>query len=469
MKLERVDFKAKSGSLALNENWYQVDCPIKYLVLSRSELHSIQNNAFHAKQFTELESLRIYNVPIKTLKSGAFNGLSKLQALHMQLLNLLIIEMYILAPVPNLKLFSLQLCGQYELKVDSFFGDVDMMHLKHVKITNCKLADGITKSTFTGLRKIKTLELKSNEITQIGPKSFDAALETLTFLDLSLNKLQTLPQNLFKTNQENDLSIDLKWNPWHCDCELEHFRVLLEKSPNIKLKYVVKCDTPYEHSGKDLMMISSLCEPELSEEADANRTLETNTAPDKEVNTTPDKPNKVPNPNEHPDKRPNLDTLHVTCEDDFGKILEILKFHTPASENLPLVYFEDERVFVNADHLPPVFELVEFVDVPNDNATLLQCLANKVGNDRKVDLASKLGTNRMYRYCLVESGSNVISDCVAIFLHAKNVERDSWKWIKDLILMIVSLFTSSVLGLLIGIVISMGITKKFPSLIGVVE
>lgn len=232
---------------------------LKYL-----SVNEIETDAFIDNQFRSLNRLEMILMPLEIIHKGAFNGLTKLKYMKISNVKLHTFGEKLFQPIYNLQMFILFECGPHTISVDNLFARVTLKHLKQVLIQNCILGNTIVKTTFWGLRNIDTLGLISNQIDKIGPFSFDLVLGTLTNLLLSLNDLTTLPRNLFRTARKDTIKIDLRYNEWHCDCDIEDLRQIVQSKTNLKFSEI-KCASPPELAGVELKYSLPLCSSALYE------------------------------------------------------------------------------------------------------------------------------------------------------------------------------------------------------------
>lgn len=246
---------------SFTKNWYTVkQTEVQELEFDHVKLHFIKTDAFNAIQFQNMIVLTIRSA-ISYLFDGAFNGLSNLK-------QLVLIKTYIknflpniLVPLQSLELFIMECINDDEnlssMFIDNLFGSADMSKINHISIFNCNLNRTITQSTFKALINITDLTLESNQIRQIGQRSFDTIFPILKHLSLAMNELKTLPEGIF--NMANTATgIELAQNPWHCDCKLDHLRTFLRFSQDASSESIF-CSTPNEYTGLKLIDLQSLC------------------------------------------------------------------------------------------------------------------------------------------------------------------------------------------------------------------
>ncbi|KAJ8025016.1 Leucine-rich repeat-containing protein 4B [Holothuria leucospilota] len=114
----------------------------------------------------------------------------------------------------------------------------------------------LPKNAFENLPSLQRLTLIRNSLNMIDSGAFDGA-NTLTFIDLSFNKLVSLPRRLFDhvgTNLSMP-NIILEGNLWHCDCRLKWLQNITTLED---LKLV--CSTPIDKAGIPLSDVVLQCE-----------------------------------------------------------------------------------------------------------------------------------------------------------------------------------------------------------------
>lgn len=224
-------------------------------------LKKINDDAFNTSHFAPLQKIIISDAPISLLSKGAFNGLKNLHRMSFNRVNFKMFETNILASTPNLKKFKMENCGKQQINADNLFGMVSMHYLGIVEIIKCNLGDTITENTFLGLSNVSELRLLSDEITIIGPKSFDVPLRNLKILQLNINKLKMLPNGIFAERKMSKISIELHRNEWHCDCDLDYLQKVIRSKSNTVLKNSVVCSSPSRCEGLPSRGCLDRCEP----------------------------------------------------------------------------------------------------------------------------------------------------------------------------------------------------------------
>ncbi|XP_062587593.1 leucine-rich repeat transmembrane neuronal protein 2-like [Saccostrea cucullata] len=157
--------------------------------------------------------------------------------------------------------------------------------LSNLKELNLQLNQITTleDNAFHGLSNLKTLVLSNNRITTVQDNAF-AGLHNLSYLSLYRNQISAIPNNVFKelpnlktlhifsnniTTLDKNMflglpklkTLSVERNPLHCDCILADF-VRFSKSRKLTLTYIPydiepKCSTPSNLTGVLLRDLSS--------------------------------------------------------------------------------------------------------------------------------------------------------------------------------------------------------------------
>jgi Leucine-rich repeat (LRR) protein len=207
------DCKIKS----INKGTFNSMLQLKNLSLSRNEIESIEENSFLTEPF-ESNILQLYLSENKLTKiqQGAFNGLFKLEILHLDKNNIDEIEINSFENLNTLKELKIEsnkikiikngiLLGKTNLEILNLYqnsiGNIEsipfntlrslkMLHLFSNKIKEIKFGH------FIHLQKLEELRLDKNEIGSFNANTF-IGLDSLNTLYLSGNKIKTLKNEVF--------------------------------------------------------------------------------------------------------------------------------------------------------------------------------------------------------------------------------------------------------------------------------
>lgn len=458
----------------------------------------IKDDAFSTPAFSQLEYLKILEIPIEVLKPEIFNGLKKLRLLILRGLNLKSIHKDVLAPMLNLEVFFLSRCGPFKVLTDNFFGYTKMHHLYDIRIFDCVLKDTITENTFASIPSVSFLMLDSNSIDKIGPKSFDAVLKTLKNLQLPRNRLTTIPQDLFKSDRE--VLIDLTSNPLHCDCtQMENLRQFAQTTRIVNFFGFV-CSTPEKYSGHDLMKSASFCDDTTNDfstttfdlKDESEDTIEEILFPSTELNfestastvavdfSNTLSPSKIPFPEKIPKKK-----IYAACENSVStqvkKLIEITK---PSHKVDLIIRIEKEELHIDSALLSDDFKLIELNHIQSDESNEMvfnqekACTAYfKCDKIKSMKFKRKLERNILYRFCWMQKESDTIFplDCVtfhlgsneegALHLESDGNNLDAWVMKSDKPILITVWSLLAIFGPVFGILIAVVLAKLFPRMI----
>ncbi|XP_047997575.1 connectin-like [Leguminivora glycinivorella] len=187
-----------------------VDLPnLKKLYLTTNMITTIHDRAF--VNLNNLKLLEIDNNLLFSLNNETFSGLSNLEILDLSGNSLEVIGDNTFLPLKNLR--SLNLEGNKIQMLDD--------------------------KAFNGLGKLHSLTLANNKLTSMDSVAIFEALKELTSLSLRDNQLQELKAEVMAPILSNfygaNSSLDVEGNNFPCDCRLEWFTTLLNKTQNKNL------------------------------------------------------------------------------------------------------------------------------------------------------------------------------------------------------------------------------------------
>lgn len=402
------------------KQWFNMNVTLNHLVLRNCSFSQIEADAFNQKQFQVLHRLDIESVPLEILNEGAFNGLPRLQFMQLVGLKLRTFGEKLLKPLKILQFFFLRECGDNKISLDNLFSNVTLNNLKLVSIKQCKLGDTITKTTFSGLKSLNKLVLVSNEIEKIGANALDSPMISVSILDMSSNRLTSLPKNVFKTNRKDKISIDLRSNDWHCDCSMEHMRQLVQSDTKLDFSEIV-CKSPENLENFHLKHCSPLC----SDKPLASVTLSSNTEKWKSVCSSP------------------------------------IAISRPEFKR-PLAGMKNGELHFAIDELTNNFMIIDF---QQDRSTIAKdtCRAHLRSEEKDLlSIEKPVIPEKLYRICWMRKSFGTImpANCVSIFAHPKIEDTGSmanaWILRDQMGTMIGICFLLCVLAFAFGLLIAYG-------------
>ncbi|XP_071853636.1 uncharacterized protein [Apostichopus japonicus] len=124
-----------------------------------------------------------------------------------------------------------------------------LLHLPDLRLLSLR-ANKITyvpKNAFVSNDRLATVSLSHNWIVSLDISSLQG-LNSLNLLDLQGNNLTRLPEGIF--DPVGDFGIDLRDNPWFCDCNIIFLKTWILRSQYFR--YEMLCDNPIEYQGIDV-------------------------------------------------------------------------------------------------------------------------------------------------------------------------------------------------------------------------
>lgn len=445
---------------SLPKGFYKSQIKVKYLSLRNMGLYTIETNAFDTKEFINLMTLELIQVPIMNFMEGIFTGLQNLKVLILHGLNIHSIAPNLLKPLENLESLTIKSCGKEKISVDNLFGYDKLNRLAHVTIDSCALKDTITVATFTGLWNVSELRLENDHIQKIGSHAFNIPMKTLEILSLERNSLKILPDDLFNTQHMSFVRIYLDHNPWHCNCKFEKFRRFAIKSNEFVFNRI-ECKSPLVHKGKNLLQLKTkLCaldldlipielKPQISIEK-----LEPVSEEDELPVVLIDKTNKKP-----------LPTCTLANDEMPFQLNQSIYTMKPLNDILHQIRNRNGKLIVNSKYFPRHFALIGFEQtLDNTEKNLSKCWTNeKVNEEKQIIIKSKLESNQAYQLCWVENHLIIPFNCMTFHSYlSEDNETDFLLKIEHKPIFIATVVLSAVFATLIGIALAYGWAKLFP-------
>ncbi|XP_065221976.1 leucine-rich repeat-containing protein 26-like [Planococcus citri] len=167
---------------------------ISSLILDNNEIPVLRNETFERAGLINLQKLSMKNCRIRDIEKTAFAGLS------------IIIEI-------NLS------NNQIQNLDPSLFARAEKLRVVNLSNNSVEtLPDGL----FAGFKFLQRIELDGNKISLIGNKTFDNSLKVRN-INLNDNQLTYLNKSVFGEFASRLDTLQLKNNPWKCDCRLRDF------------------------------------------------------------------------------------------------------------------------------------------------------------------------------------------------------------------------------------------------------
>ncbi|KAH9527050.1 hypothetical protein DERF_001097 [Dermatophagoides farinae] len=187
-----------------------------HLNASFNEFEHLDDNWFIA--LYDLTVLDLSSCHIASLSPNCFNGLNNLTILNLNNNSLMAIPSASFLPKNVIQVLNI---GQNPFP---FIHPKSFYHLKHLKrlyITNTSSLAKIHVDAFDGIENVEILELSNNQaLKHIDANVFDN-LYSLSSLILSNNSFENLQIDLITKYKKFDLYLDVRGNPFNCNCSLE--------------------------------------------------------------------------------------------------------------------------------------------------------------------------------------------------------------------------------------------------------
>lgn len=383
------------------------------------------------------------------MRNGIFNGLDELETMKIDYADVQIIQDGVLDSLKELKVFTFEESSlrNIEISINGLTGAEPLRKLENVTFTY-KLTESINRNSFTGLTNVKLLDLRYCQIEFIGENSFDSISESIEILDLSGNKLTTVPSDLFNAMlPKDDLKIHIYGNSWHCGCELQSLKLtIVQYEDNFYTSNSIECLTPAVCRSPNILIATcfEVCEIPSSTPRPTTTTTTTTTSP--------------PNQNDYVNKQcykqnesKSVDSVTVSIkrprgammitENEYGKVNLKIDIEN-AQDNLLVIWFD---------------ELQNSADISDDDINCMS--ANGITPTSILDLKD----NVLYSFCLMDTTSSTVSplDCVPYM--KRQYEIDSvWLYGSSKPLTISLIAIGSALNVLLGIAIGFWIFKYNP-------
>lgn len=206
----------------LRRGWYDGHQNLSYLTFDACELQVIEADAFMIAAFTDLFSIRMNNMHGLLFVQASFARIPCLRGLEFENVTYsngdeLILE----RRRHSLRRFAFEQSATQKLDFNYLFGKFRLFQMRDVSVMDVADLHILAYSNFTGLYVVEYLTLVNCGIDVIRARAFDFILETLVLVNLSGNRLKTLPADLFSQNRYIDaFSLILADNLLDvCDCD----------------------------------------------------------------------------------------------------------------------------------------------------------------------------------------------------------------------------------------------------------
>lgn len=117
---------------------------------------------------------------------------------------------------------------------------------------------------YTNFPRLTYLDLSHNKLERFYFASSPLERSVL-YVNLQHNNIQTISAvDIMALSESQNIRIDIRNNPLHCDCHLQEFYKFLQSSSSFLIPRELTCATPVEHAGVSLMSLRQdelICSP----------------------------------------------------------------------------------------------------------------------------------------------------------------------------------------------------------------
>ncbi|XP_036332549.1 uncharacterized protein LOC118743893 [Rhagoletis pomonella] len=253
--IDAIDIIEQTLPLGLLRNgWLDFSRPVYELNLKNSNITHIRSGAFNSPLFADTYLLSLIDLKLKRVGGGALIGLKSLRYLIIDT-QLNEINRAFLQPV-QLTLLHLRInSGLTILSGQTIFGVSTLTRLEFADLSHNVFAGPLTRQMFLATPNLHYLHIMSSQITAIGVDAFQD-LKHLQVVDLADNLLATISITALKPLLfgRKPTLVNLAYNKWHCDCDLQEFTKFYRIYRNQFLG-TLYCHSPFRHNGELLSEI----------------------------------------------------------------------------------------------------------------------------------------------------------------------------------------------------------------------
>nr|XP_026495146.1 uncharacterized protein LOC113400013 [Vanessa tameamea] len=205
------------------EHWLsRIRSNVRELAIIGGNIKYIPSYAFMSPFSNNLRTLILENIEINHWDNDMLIGLTRLKKLYIKNCILNDIRKYALRIVAE-SLQFLDIKATIDFNPTNLTGSVKLESLTFVDLSLNNFDNILQHTSFSKLNYCKVLFLNSCKITSLGPGTFDH-LNSIEVLYLNDNDLVTVPVGLFDKIIPLQPRIALQENIWHCDCSANDLR-----------------------------------------------------------------------------------------------------------------------------------------------------------------------------------------------------------------------------------------------------
>ncbi|KFM70553.1 hypothetical protein X975_09457, partial [Stegodyphus mimosarum] len=231
----------------IRHEWFKNLHNLRTLIMRQNKLAFLSNLVF--SPLSKLHILDLSRNCIKSMGLLTFKGLLNLQFLNISSNNVSELQNGVFRSLESLK--TLDISENSFMSIDNVF--LHTIHLQTLYMRKLSHFKALTSSSFAGLKEMKSFDLSGSEVVSVNLKTFSHT-PNIKHLDLSNMKLTTLQMGTFNNLKKIEI-IELKGNPWKCDCYLYWLLLWLGEHSNAHLLFPSEtfCHSPANLIGHVLL------------------------------------------------------------------------------------------------------------------------------------------------------------------------------------------------------------------------
>ncbi|KAI8128495.1 hypothetical protein FF38_07682 [Lucilia cuprina] len=475
--------KCEFVSGILQQSFFFGDFSLGYFSIIECNLQTIKAATFKHNNAKNIQTLILRNNQLITLDEGCFDGLTNL--VNFEFVQMPVIEVFkgklFLKPLANsLKKAVIQpaINGSDVMDPLAWWLDLKMISLKNLDLSNTNLQGPLKLNTFQAFESLEYLLLYNCNLHSITAPVFDFIVDTLKYIDLRYNHLQTLDSIFLQKFTLAHIEMVLSPNDWNCECDNEMLQYFIENDS--KLAKDIVCKAPEKWLEMELIKVVTECKESDTTTANSNGgtysmippiTTTVITTISTTYSTTINYPISTEDTNDattHPTTSTtptigNPTTITPSTTSKIPSYLISLKCYSNIEEEEKTKYVikpnANFSIFDNSSNSVQInievtallqdFLILYFTN-SSDNKTVAETLDKEAVSSNITVIINDLKPSRSYIFCLIKLTAVAISpfDCLGHYIKGSEANT-SWLLAPDKVWFITS---STVIALLLFIV-----------------